>query len=486
MYKIGKLTALASLVTLALSSSEALATNGYASHGFGTTQKAMGGTAVAGSDNAMNIATNPAAMAFGENNWTVGADIFRPDRGSSHPGNPGLAPAQPGANPDSLGFGGFPAIAGESFDANGDEVFPIPEFGYQRQLNDKYSFGIATYGNGGMNATYSQSIFGPRTDQTGAPINPDGSPAGPDTGIDFAQLLISPGVSIKLNENHAFGASLNLAYQRIEITGVGGFAPFSSDAANLSDRGYDNSTGAGVTVGWQGQITPTIKAGLAYRSKTNMSSFDKYSGLLAEQGDFDIPSMVTAGLSIQATPKTTIAIDVARINYTDVKSISNGNNTAPLQQQLVGQATGQIPPGTALQGPLLGDDNGAGFGWKDQNVFKIGIKHQLNDRITLLGGYNHGSTPIGDDQTAFNVLAPATVEDHLTLGLEWKLSNTAKISAQYMHAFENEINGDSAQTQAGPTSPGAFIPVGPHPLAASPASISMKQDSIGIAYTTTF
>ncbi|CAA6828423.1 MAG: putative facilitator of salicylate uptake [uncultured Thiotrichaceae bacterium] len=393
------------------------ATNGYASHGFGTVQKAMGGAAVAGSDNAMNIATNPAAMSFGSNNWTAGLDIFKPDRETS----------------------GSPR---GTFDGNGDEIFPIPEFGYQRHLNDKYAVGIAVYGNGGMNATYDVPIY---------------SLAGTNTGIDFAQLFVAPSVSMKMNEKHSIGASLNLVYQRIEITGVDGFATASSNPGSLSDRGYDTSTGAGVTVGWQGKLSPRLAAGLAYRSKTAMSEFDDYSGLLAEQGDFDIPSMITAGVSLKATPETTLALDVARINYTDVKSISNPNNTAG------------IPTG----GALLGQDGGAGFGWEDQNIVKLGVKHKLNEKMTLLAGYNHGKAPIPESETAFNVLAPATVEDHLTLGMDWRVSNDSNVTVQYMHAFENEIKGDG--------SPGSLFEGG-----AATADLKMKQDSIGIAYTKNF
>ena len=322
-----------------------------------------------------------------------------------------------------------PAIPGATLDGNDDSNFVIPEFAYQRHLNDKFAVGIAAYGNGGMNATYDRPIF-------------DNDPTR-QTGIDFSQLFVAPSVSMKLNEKNSIGASLNLVYQRIKINGTAAFAPFSSDPTSLSNNGYDSSTGAGVSLGWQGKISDKVTLGLAYRSKTRMSEFDKYSGLLAEQGDFDIPSMITAGVSIKATPKTTIALDYARIKYTDVASISNQNNTAALQ--------GQLLQGTAPQdlvGPKLGDDQGAGFGWEDQNVIKIGVKHQLNNKVTLLAGYNHGKAPIPETETAFNVLAPATVEDHLTLGMEYQLSKNSNIAFQYMHAFENTIKGDGTLTAA--------------------------------------
>ena len=478
-FKPGLIATSVAAAMLSLMSQQAYATNGYAAHGFGSLQKAMGGTAVAGHDNAMNIATNPAAMSFGENNWTAGIDIFVPDRGMSYKGTKTAGPIPAGTplgGPLSLAqpLPASPALPGAKLRGNDDPAFPVPEFAYQRQLNKKFAVGIAVYGNGGMNATYNKSIFGPRFKPDGSPINPDFSPAGSNTGIDFAQLFIAPAVSMKINEKNSLGASLNLAYQRIKINGVGGFAPFSSSPGNLSDQGYDSSTGAGITVGWQGKLSKSLTAGLAYRSKTKMSKFDKYKGLLAEQGDFDIPSMITGGISFQANPKTTIALDVARINYTDVKSISNKNNTAPLFGQLLGGVSPQN-----FTGPKLGDDKGAGFGWKDTTVVKLGVKHQLNNKIALMAGYNHGKAPIGSDQTAFNVLAPATVEDHLTLGMNWKLSPKSNITVSYLHAFSNTIKGDG--------SPGSLINNGPNPISNStPADLEMSQNSIAVAYSKDF
>lgn len=450
MKQIYKRTLLASSIVLSLSiAPTANATNGYAAHGFGTIQKAMGGAAVAGSDNAMNMATNPASMSMGKNNWTAGIDIFVPDRGGSY---------------DSPQFN--PAIPGATLDGNDDSNFPIPEFAYQRHLNDKFAVGLAAYGNGGMNATYNRPIFS----QTN------------NAGIDLSQLFVAPSASMKLNEKHSIGASLNLVYQRIKINGVDSFAPFSTDPTSLSNNGYASSRGAGISLGWQGKMSDKVTLGLAYRSKTKMSKFDKYKGLFAEQGDFDIPSMITAGVSIKATPKTTIALDVARINYEEVASISNPNNTAPLQGQLL---QGVMPQN--LVGPKLGDDDGAGFGWEDQNIIKLGIKHQLNNKVTLLAGYNHGKSPIPEEETAFNILAPATVEDHLTLGLDYKLTKTSNLSFQYMHAFENKIKGDGTLTQQGPASPGSIIQVGPNPMTdITAADINMNQNSFGISYTKNF
>ena len=481
MQKMFKPSLIAASILLAFSSQQASATNGYAAHGFGTVQKAMGGTAVAGSDNAMNIATNPASMSFGSNNWTGGLELFTPDRGMEHSGRPGnqntpisafFPPGAPGnwAPGDTVGVDS--GIDGQVLRANEKKYFVSPEGAYQKHIGKKFSVGVAVYGNGGMNASYDRPIFSQSK----------------KTSINLEQLFIAPSASMKINPKHSIGASLNLVYQRIDIKGIDAFKPFSRSPNSLSDKGVDSATGLGISIGWQGKILDTLTFGATYRSKASMSKFKKYKGLFAEQGKFDVPSMITVGASLQATPKTTFALDVARINYTDSKSISNKNNTASLQQQLVGQNFGLIPAGSALQGPMLGDNDGAGFGWEDQTIVKVGVKHKVNNKITLLGGYNHGKAPITTDQTAFNVLAPATTEDHLTLGLEYNLSKNSRISAQYMHAFSTTIKGDSAREANGqPISPGSQIGIGPNPLTDfSAVDIDMNQDAFGIAYTKSF
>ncbi|MCZ7599463.1 MAG: outer membrane protein transport protein [Gammaproteobacteria bacterium] len=50
----------------------------------------------------------------------------------------------------------FPPFPGDTVES-GSESFLIPNFGFARQLDDDAAFGIALYGNGGMNTDYSAS-----------------------------------------------------------------------------------------------------------------------------------------------------------------------------------------------------------------------------------------------------------------------------------------------------------------------------------------
>lgn len=400
----------------------AFATNGYFSHGYGMKAKGMGGAGIAYGQDALAAATNPANMVLVGGRWDVGLDYFRPQRESTIAGNV----CGPGCSLDG------------NYSGNDSENYFVPEFGYNKMIRDDLSFGVSVYGNGGMATDYKNNPFGA--------FGATGS-----AGVDLSQLFIAPTLAMKLNEDHAVGVSLKLAYQRFKAFGLGdpglgtGFVPMSSNPTKLTNNGYDDSYGYGIGLGWTGRVAPGLSLAATYQSRTYMSKFDKYKGLFAEQGDFDIPENYGLGLAWKATPQLTAVVDVQHINYSSVKSISNK---------------------LAAGGPL-GADNGSGFGWRDMTVYKLGVSYELNKDLTLRAGYSHGRQPIPSDQTFFNILAPGVIENHVTLGASWKLANDAEVSVAYMHAFEKSVKGANS------------IPPG---MGGGNANLKMHQDSLGVAY----
>lgn len=386
----------------------ASATTGYAPHGIGMKAKGMGGVGIAIAQDAVAGGANPANMAWLGNRIDFGVDIFRPIRDAS-----------------ISGAGGFP---NGSFDGSETKLFFIPEFGYNQQVDNTMTVGVSVFGNGGMNTDYDQPIFGAT-----------------EAGIDLAQMFIVPTLTYKLNQDHAVGIGLNLVVQAFEANGLEGFdsTPPSSSQGNVTNNGHDYSYGAGVRVGWSGKVAPGVTLGATYQTRTYMTEFDDYKGLFAEQGDFDVPSNFGIGIAFEATPDLTIAMDFMRINYEDIASISNVNPT----------------------GGLLGADNGPGFGWKDQNVYKLGLAYQAKSNLMLRAGFVYGTAVIPSSEVLFNILAPATVQKHLTLGATYTLANGSEVTVSYMHAFEKSITGPIPAAYGGGT-----------------ASIKMHQDSLGIAY----
>ena len=416
----------------------AFATNGYFSHGYGMKAKGMAGAATATANDTFGGAVNPAKMVFVGDRIDFGAELFSPRRSVSRQG--------------SASFGG---LYNDSVDSD-SHYFIIPEFGYNKMINSNLSLGVTVYGNGGMNTDFNDS-----NGVAGTNFNPALCGAAPSNllfgcgrlGVDMMQLIVAPTLAYKFSPNHSVGISPLLAYQRFKVDGLQAFTGFSSSPANVTNQGYDSSTGVGVRIGWMGKVSDTVTLGAAYSPKMRMSKFDKYRGLFAEQGGFDVPENYNVGIAVKATPTVTVAFDIQQINYSDVRSVANGvtNSLA-------------APPANPL-----GAANGSGFNWRDQTVFKLGLEHEYSKNLTLRAGYNYGRSPVrGDiDSVTFNIIAPGVIEQHLTLGLTWILQNKSELTVSYMHAFSNTVTGPSAT---------ALLGVG------GTETLKMHQNSIGIAY----
>lgn len=410
-----KLTALA----LAFAPASAFATLGYFSHGYGIKAQGMGGVGIALPQDALAPATNPAGNAWighrfdGELNW------FRPIREAEIVGN-ASPPFGPGRN--------------GTYDANGRKNFLIPGLGYNRMLNPNLAVGVAVFGNGGMNTTFNNNPFGG---------NLGGGTKG---GVDYMQLFVAPTVAYKLNQNHSIGATLNVVYHQFGAEGLQGFAGASSNPGSLTNRGRDDSTGASLRVGWIGKVSPTVTLGATYQTKTKMGKLDDYSGLFRNQGELDIPENYGIGIAVDATPKLKIAADIMQINYAKIATIGT-----PVDCLFARTCA-------------LGASNGPGFGWRNATAYKIGVSYAWSQSLTLRAGYATTKQPIPADQTFFNIIFPAVVQDHITLGATWQTGAT-ELTVGYMHALKKTVSGANS------------IPAG---FGGGNANLRMYQDSLGV------
>ncbi len=407
------------LAAILLVPAMAFATNGYFAHGIGLKSKGMGGVGVALPQDALAGGYNPAGMAFVGNRFDIGVDWFRPDRGSEiH---------------DSMG----PVNA--KYDANGETDFYMPELGANIMVTEAVALGISIYGHGGMNTSYKTPI--PLFDQTMTT----------NAGVDMSQLFIVPTVAWKFNENHSFGLGVNVVWQQFEAMGLANFDNEMMSAApgKVTDNGTDSATGVGATLGWYGRLGCSVFGGVAYQSRTYMGKFEKYSGLFAEQGGFDVPPKLTAGVTTIPSERSVVSVEVGYIWFSSVKSIANSGS----------------------EQALLGSDGGPGFGWEDTPVVKIGGAYDV--AVTLRAGYNYGKQPIPQDETLFNMLAPGVVEHHATLGGTWRLNENMELTLSYVHAFENTVKGKDSIPDTNPPGGGE-------------ADITMSQNSFGLGFGMTF
>lgn len=367
------------------------ATNGYFSHGYGVQYKGMAGAGVALSMSTLAPATNPASMVYLGNRVDLGVAFFNPNRQYTVTGIPSGLPGTFGLAPGTV--------------ESGSTMFAIPNFGVNWMVGNDSAFGVALYGNGGMNTNYASPTFG---------FSP--------TGVDLSQMFVTPTYAVRLGDVHAVGVSGIVAYQRFRAQGLTAFGAFSSDPTALTDNGYSNSFGFGARLGYQGNWSEHLSVGASYQTRVAMGDFKEYAGLFAEQGAFDIPASFVVGVAVKPADRLDLLFDYQRVNYSGITAIN-----APMLPNL-------------MTAPL-GADDGSGFGWQDVNVYKVGMQFRSSPKWTWRGGYSYSGQPIPSSEMLFNILAPGVIEQHATFGVSRAMGEAKGLHFAVTRAFRKHVEG---------------------------------------------
>ena len=383
---------LAAGTILAFAAGTAHATDGYFLSGIGAAAKGSGGVAIAMPQDALAIATNPAAATEIGHRLDAGIEVFVPDRGATISGN-------------GAGLNG-------NYSGNGANPFVLPEMAYVRPLSDSVAVGIAINGNGGMNTTYKRNPF--------AAFGAQG-----DAGVDLKQVFITPTIAVRVAPGHSVGLSPIIVFQTFHVHGIQPFSAASMDPARFTNRGHEHAAGAGVRVGYLGKLGGSVRIGAFYQSKVQAGKFDNYAGLFAQGGGFDVPASWGGGISAAVGKRLMLGADVKRIAYSGVQSV--GNPLSPL-----------------FAGVPFGAKGGPGFGWRDITVWKLGAVYKASERVTLRAGYGRSGNPVPRSETLLNILAPGVVQDHFTLGATMTTGGGLEVTGYAMHAPTNRVRGQGS------------------------------------------
>lgn len=401
----------------------ASATEGYFALAYGPAQRGVGGAGVAYSVDPMSAAINPANIADIGHQLTFGVEAFSPRRGFTATGAPPLP---------------------EGKVESGHEWFPIPNFGYNRPLANGGALNVMVYGNGGMNTSYP-AVVNPNCGEGGG----YGIFCAGKAGVDLMQLFASVGYGRK-DGNFSWGIAPTVAVQRFSARGLDMFDqednPYTASPGKLTGNGYDFSTGIGLRAGIKYEINPQFTIGLSGQTRFKMSKFDKYAGLFEGNGSFDIPASVTAGVAFKPRRDLTVMLDYQKIFYSAIGAVGNPNTALP-----------------------FGAPGGAGFGWDDVDVLRIGAEWQQSPDMTWRFGYAHATNPIGPEDVVLGVLAPGVVEHHISFGGAKKLNDNDTLDFAVNYVLPHKVKG-----------PSFLYPEG------SEVELEMKQFSASIGWTRRF
>jgi long-chain fatty acid transport protein len=352
----------------------------------------MAGAGAALSLGSQSVATNPAAAAFLDGGLDLDLAVFNPNRQHTVNGAPSGYPGTFGLAPGTV--------------KSDSKYFLVPDLGASKRIGANGVLAMLFYGNGGMNTDYPAPVFG---------FKP--------TGVNLTQMFLAPTYALKLGGGkHALGLSAIVAYQRFEAKGLAAFSNFSADPANLTDNGVASGFGAGLRLGYQGQLLPWLTVGLSYQTPIVMSKLDTYAGLFAGQGGFNVPQNLTGGIALKATRQLTAIVDVQWINYSAIRSVGNALMPNLMQAK-------------------LGDDAGAGFEWHDMTVFKGGLQYDAGAGWRLRAGYSYGKQPIPAEAVLMNILAPGVIEHHVSGGFSKTVRGRHGIHLAVTRALAKSVTG---------------------------------------------
>lgn len=386
--------------------SSAQATEGYFQTGYGTKQKALSGAGVAHSEDAMSLSVNPAGLVSVGNQFNAAFTLFSPHR-DVEVGTPGFLPS--------------------GKHTSGSTMFLMPNMAYSRQIDAQSAWGVAVFGNGGMNTDWSAMTGGAMCPAPGM-----GLFCGGKAGVNLEQMFVSVGYARRMG-GLSVGVAPVMALQKFRADGLSMFGAMgaSSDAANLSNRGDDWAYGAGVRVGVEWTLQPGLRLGLSGSTPIWSTKFERYSGLFADGGGFDIPANVTLGVAWDVTPTVTLMADYRHIFYGGVGSIAN--------------SSAAMAPGAGN----LGLAGGPGFGWKDVDVIALAAAWKASQDLTLRVGYSHNTNPVQKADVMFNIFAPGVVTDHFSGGLSYQLTKNSGIDLAAAWVPRNSVSGQSLAVMGG-------------------------------------
>jgi len=382
-----------------LSATSSFATNGYQLIGIGSYQKSLAGaiTALPGSN--MTAVTNPAGMLRIGHRADFSMEAFMPDRSTD-----------------------FTAFGGNKVDSS-SEIYGIPAIGWNGPVGSRGDmvFGGGMYGTSGMGVDYGSTSMQPGVYW--------------DAYSSIAFWQMAPALAWQVAEKLSLGASINIDFQQVAFQQRMLADTDSDGQGDTVVNNFDLSRGAsafgfGLSLGILYDLNEMVTLGASYKSKQfftdleyqlaygdiDMSAFPGGGPLPAGtyKLDLDFPQQAAVGIAVHATDAFTIAADIKWINWSDTMDK------------------------LAVKGPG-GIEVPMDPGWDDQIIFAIGLAYRVNDRFNLRAGFNYGESPIDEASAANNMILPAVVETHYTVGADYTLNEHWDIGCHYMYVPENSI-----------------------------------------------
>lgn len=310
-------------------------------------------------------------------------------------------------------------LSGSNRGNNG--VWPLPSIGlaYRPEDDSPWTFGFGIFAVGGFGVNYPAS--------TTNPILTPQFPNGIGLGSIFSQfqvLEIAPQVSCQLTDHLAVGlgpaldlASLQLnpaVFASPDNANGNGFATYPSGTNTHYEWGFGVEGGVYYTLDGGWRLGASVKSPRWFE-KFRYQSADQLGNPRSLSFNLDLPMIVSAGLAYSGFNRWILGLDTHYIDYAN----TNGFRSSGFD------ATG------AAQG----------VGWNSIWAIAVGAQYQILDALSLRLGYSFNSNPIDSNVASMNVASPLIVQNILSAGFSYNVTDSFSLSLAYLHVFENSSTG---------------------------------------------
>lgn len=340
---------------------EAHATNGAQLTAYGAKAAGMAGASVAFPQDSLAAATNPAGMA--EVGTRIDGDI------------------------QVLYAHSNTTFLSEDNKGKGTVIIPIPEFGFNYQVDDRLSLGFSTKGSG----------LGFKYDDPLLPI-----PGLKKAKGSFTQVVGLPTIAYRVNDQLSVGFSAALAAQRFRAQGIP-----TPTGGEIPSHSYQMAYGLGWQAGVLWKANDRVSLGAMYASKIKMSKLDGYEDdlLSTTNGSIDAPEQYALGIAVRPTDNLTLALDWQHIAWDNVASFHRL------------------------------------FGWRSQDVYRAGASYQINKDWTVRTGVSYARRQFASDDTAANILLIGINSNAASFGVTRSFDGGGELTMAYEYDFGSTAKG---------------------------------------------
>lgn len=246
--------------------------------------------------------------------------------------------------------------------------------------------------------------------------------------------VVSSIVSLKLNEKHSIGFSLDYFYLSHRRNGFQNADNRlrSVSPGHVTNNGMDHSTGLGFSLGWRWNISKSLTFGLAFVKKSYVGQYRKYRGYEPHHAKNYIPETIGAGFTYLFTQRIAGRLEVL---WTDFGNLPNSNNA--------------ILSNGKLNTHKRGSNKSPGTGLQDATFINLGIGYKVNSMLSLGAGLSHRiKLPRKSPYIISHSYRRQIIYDLVTFGANFNYHHH-DFFLTASHGFENHQSGDMPKELGG-------------------------------------